>query len=60
MGLRELARRDALKTIEGKQAGNTVFTIDDLSGHSWEITGFVGDIGYSFDTDGNKVSFKAV
>ena len=60
MGLRELARRDALKTIEGKQAGNTVFTIDDLSGHSWEITGFVGDIGYSFDTDGNKIAGRTV
>lgn len=60
MGLRELARRDALKTIEGKQAGNTVFTLSDKAGHSWEITGFVGDIGYSFDTDGNKIAGRTV
>lgn len=60
MGLRELARRDALYTIEGAQAGNTVFTLADLSGHSWEITGFVGDIGYSVDTNGNRIAGRTV
>ncbi len=60
MGLRELARRDAFHTIEGAQAGNTVFTIADLSGHSWEITGFIGDIGYSVDTEGNRIAGRTV
>ncbi len=60
MGLRELARRDALKTIEGRQAGNTVFTLSDKAGHSWKITGFVGDIGYSVDTEGNRVAGRTV
>lgn len=60
MGLRELARRDAFKTIEGKQAGNTIFSLSDKAGHSWEITGFVGDIGYSVDTKGNRVAGRTV
>lgn len=60
MGLRELARRDASYAIEGAQAGNTVFTLADLAGHSWEITGFVGDIGYSVDTEGNRIAGRTV
>ena len=60
MGLRELAQKDAAHTIEGKQAGNTVFTLSDKAGHSWEITGFVGDIGYSVDTEGNRVAGRTV
>lgn len=60
MGLKELARKDAEHTIEGAQAGNTVFSLSDDGGHSWEITGFVGDIGYSFDTDGNQIAGRTV
>lgn len=60
MGLRELAQKDAAHTIEGKQAGNTVFTLSDKAGNSWEITGFVGDIGYSVDTEGNRVAGRTV
>lgn len=60
MGLRELAQKDAAHTIEGKQAGNTVFTLSDKAEHSWEITGFVGDIGYSVDTEGNRVAGRTV
>lgn len=60
MGLRELAQKDAAHTIEGKQAGNTVFTLSDKAGRSWEITGFVGDIGYSVDTEGNRVAGRTV
>ncbi|MBO7583094.1 MAG: hypothetical protein J6T20_04830 [Treponema sp.] len=60
MGLRELAQKDAAHTIEGKQAGNTVFSLADLSGHSWEITGFIGDIGYSVDTEGNRIAGRTV
>ena len=60
MGLKELANKDAAHTIEGKQAGNTVFTLSDKAGHSWEITGFVGDIGYSVDTEGNRVAGRTV
>ena len=60
MGLRELAQKDAAHTIEGKQAGNTVFTLSDKARHSWEITGFVGVIGYSVDTEGNRVAGRAV
>lgn len=60
MGLRELARRDALHTIEGTQAGNTVFSLSDNNGHSWEITGLVGDIGFAFDTEGNRVVGRTV
>ena len=60
MGLRELAQKDAAHTIEGKQAGNTVFTLSDKARHSWEITGFVGDIGYSVDTEGNRVAGRTV
>ena len=60
MGLRELARRDASHTIEGQQAGNTVFSLSDNNGHSWEMTGLVGDIGFSFDTEGNRVAGRTV
>lgn len=60
MGLRELARRDAFHTIEGAQAGNTVFSLSDLCGHSWQITGFIGDIGYSIDTEGNRIAGRTV
>lgn len=60
MGLRKLAQKDAAHTIEGKQAGNTVFTLSDKARHSWEITGFVGDIGYSVDTEGNRVAGRTV
>lgn len=60
MGLRELAKKDARYTIEGAQAGNTVFTLSDLAGHSWEIPGFIGDIGYSVDTEGNRVAGRTV
>lgn len=60
MGLRELAQKDAQHTIEGTQAGNTVFTLSDHAGHTWIITGFVGDIGYSFDTEGNRIAGRTV
>ena len=60
MNLRKLARLDACHTIEGSQAGNTEITISDTAGHSWKITGLVGDIGYSVDTDGNRVAGRTV
>lgn len=60
MGLRELAQHDAGYTIEGVQAGNNTFTLSDLEGHSWELTGFIGDIGYSIDTEGNRVAGRTV
>lgn len=60
MSVLRLARRDALRLLEGAQAGSTDFVLSDKAGNSWELTGFIGDIGYSFDTDGNKIAGRTV
>lgn len=56
MNLRELAKRDAVTTIEGAQAGNTPCTLFDSAGNSWEVPMLLSDVGYSTDTDGNTVA----
>ena len=57
MNLRELARRDAAVTIEGSQAGNVLATLTSLDGREWpDVPMILSDIGYSFDTEGNKVA----
>lgn len=56
MNLRELARRDAAVTIEGSQAGNVLATLTSLDGKEWpDVPMILSDVGYSFDTEGNKV-----
>lgn len=56
MNLKELARMDAALTIEGEQAGNTDCTLSDNGGNEWRVKMLLGDVGFSVDTDGNKVA----
>lgn len=55
MNLRDLAKRDAVHTIEGEQAGNTFCTLSD-GVNTWGIPMILSDIGYELDTDGNRVA----
>ena len=55
MNLRDLAKRDAVHTIEGAQAGNTTCILSD-GVNNWTIPMLLSDIGYEFDTDGNRVA----
>ena len=56
MNLKELARMDAALTIEGEQAGNTDCTLSDNGGNEWRVKMLLGDVGFSVDTDGNKIA----
>lgn len=56
MNLKELARMDAAFTIEGEQAGNTDCTLSDGGGNEWRVKMLLGDVGFSVDTDGNKIA----
>ncbi len=56
MNLKELAKRDAALTIEGMQAGNTECILSDGSGNSWKVKMLLGDVGFTVDSDGNKIA----
>lgn len=60
MGLRELALADTAITLESADGGTAAFTLSNNNGHSWSITGIVGDIGFLVDTDGNAVAGRTV
>ena len=60
MGLRELALADTAVTLESAKGGTAAFTMSDLSGNTWELTGIVGDIGLLIDTEGNAVAGRTV
>lgn len=56
MNLRLLAKRDAALTIEGEQAGNTLCTLTDGGGRSWEVKMILYDVGFQTDTEGNAIA----
>lgn len=55
MNLRDLAKKDAVHTIEGAQAGNTLCNLSD-GANLWEVPMVLSDIGYELDTDGNRIA----
>ena len=57
MNLRELARRDAAVTSEGDQAGKVFATLTAPDGKEWpDIPMILSDIGYGFDSEGNRIA----
>ena len=61
MNLRQLAEQDLAVTLTDKDNGGAVsFTISKPSGTGYTVNGFVGDIGYLLDTEGNPIAGRTV
>lgn len=61
MNLRALAEKDLAVTLTDSEYGGAVeFTIIKPSGTGKTLKGFVGDIGYLLDTEGNPISGRTV
>ena len=57
MGLRQLAEADLAVTLTDKETGGAVdFTLLRPNGTGVILQGFVGDIGYLVDTEGNPIA----
>lgn len=61
MGLRQLAEEDLKVTLTDKKFGGAVdFTLLRPSGTGFTLRGFVGDIGYLVDTEGNPIAGRTI
>lgn len=61
MGLRQLAEADLKVTLTDKNVGGAVdFTLLQPSGTGFTLSGFVGDIGYLVDTEGNPIAGRTI
>lgn len=61
MNLRALAEKDLAVTLtDSKNGGGTEFTILRPSGTGKTLTGFMGDIGYLLDTEGNPIAGRTI
>ncbi|MCQ2087878.1 MAG: hypothetical protein MJZ37_07480 [Bacilli bacterium] len=61
MGLRELAEKDLGFTLEDGNYGSARnITLSSPDGEEFQIQGWVNDIGYSYDTEGNAVSSRTI
>lgn len=61
MGLRQLAEADLAVTLTDDNVGGAVsFTILKPSGTGITLKGFVGDIGYLVDTEGNPIAGRTI
>lgn len=61
MGLRQLAEADLKVTLTDKNIGGAVdFTLLLPSGTGFTLSGFVGDIGYLVDTEGNPIAGRTI
>lgn len=61
MNLRALAEKDLAVTLTDSNSGGAVeFTILKPSGTGKTLNGFVGDIGYLLDTEGNPIAGRTV
>ncbi len=61
MGLRQLAEADLKVTLTDKNVGGAVdFTLLRPSGTGFTLSGFVGDIGYLVDTEGNPIAGRTI
>lgn len=57
MSLRRLAESDLKYILSDSSSGGAVdFVISKPSGEGYPVSGFVGDIGYLLDTEGNPVA----
>ena len=59
MNLRVLAEKDLAMTLENFGEGVEI-TFTDLKENEYKVFGRVGDIGYSYDTEGNRVAGRTV
>lgn len=57
MNIRALAEKDLALTLENNGEGQKFYLID-LDGTSHEVFGKVGDIGFSYDTEGNTIAAR--
>ena len=61
MNLRQLAEQDLAVTLTDKDNGGAVsFTLLKPTGTGYTLSGFVGDIGYLVDTEGNPIAGRTV
>lgn len=61
MGLRQLAEADLAATLTDKETGGAVdFTLLRPNGTGVTLQGFVGDIGYLVDTEGNPIAGRTI
>ncbi len=61
MGLRQLAEADLAVTLTDKEVGGAVsFTLLKPNGTGFTLQGFVGDIGYLVDTEGNPIAGRTI
>lgn len=61
MGLRALAEQDLLITLgDSADGGACDFSVVEPNGTGHKVAGFVGDIGYLLDTEGNPVAGRSV
>lgn len=61
MNLRQLAEQDLKVTLTDKDNGGAVsFTLLKPTGTGYTLSGFVGDIGYLVDTEGNPIAGRTV
>ena len=61
MGLRQLAEADLAVTLTDKETGGAVdFTLLRPNGTGVTLQGFVGDIGYLVDTEGNPIAGRTI
>lgn len=61
MGLIQLAEADLKVTLTDKNVGGAVdFTLFRPSGTGFTLSGFVGDIGYLVDTEGNPIAGRTI
>lgn len=59
MNLRVLAEKDLAMTLENFGEGVEI-TFTDLKDEFHKVHGRVGDIGYSYDAEGNQISARTV
>ncbi len=61
MGLRQLAEQDLAITLTDTENGGACnFTLINPCGNGFTLSGFVGDIGYLVDTEGNPVAGRTI
>ena len=61
MGLRQLAEKDLVVTLTDDEIGGAVpFTLSRPTGDGQTLKGFVGDIGYLVDTEGNPIAGRTI